>query len=143
MHRMLPSDPRVTDPYSWQLALRCVAMPSDTNAFGDIFGGWLLSQADLAGGTIAIQVAQGRVATVAVKDFQFIAPVLVGDLVEVFVRLIGVGNSSMTIETQIWAQREPDPLSRQQVALARFTYVAVDAQGRSRTLPAIVAGKNA
>ena len=110
-------------------------MPSDTNAFGDIFGGWLLSQADLGGGTVAIQVAQGRVATVAVKDFQFMAPVLVGDLVEVFARLIRVGTSSMTIEIQVWAQREPDPHSRHQVAAAHFTYVAVDECGRSRPLP--------
>lgn len=121
---------------TWQLAARVVAMPADTNAFGDIFGGWLLSQADLAGGTIAIQVAQGRVATVGVKDFQFLAPVLVGDLVEVFARLVRVGNSSMTVEIQIWAQREPDPESRQHVASATFTYVAVGANGRPRALPA-------
>lgn len=138
MDRADPSNPRITDPYIWQLAVRCVAMPSDTNAFGDIFGGWLLSQADLAGGTIAIQVAQGRVATVAVKDFQFIAPVLVGDIVEVFARLVNVGNSSMTIEIQVWVQREPDPQSRQHAGSARFTYVAVDELGRSRAVPRMV-----
>lgn len=132
---MDPATSPVTDPTTWQLAARVVAMPADTNAFGDIFGGWLLSQADLAGGTIAIQAAQGRVATVAVKDFQFLAPVLVGDLVEVFARLIRAGNTSMTIEIQIWAQREPDPHSRHQVAAASFTYVAVDEEGRPRPVP--------
>ncbi|MBK1723921.1 acyl-CoA thioesterase [Thiocystis violacea] len=135
MYRTDPSSPSVTEPGVWQLAVRVVAMPSDTNAFGDIFGGWLLSQADLAGGTIAIQTAQGRVATVAVKDFQFLAPVLVGDLVEVFARLMRTGNSSMTVEVQIWAQREPDPRSRHQVAAGEITYVAVDPRGRPRALP--------
>ncbi|WP_338114127.1 acyl-CoA thioesterase [Thiorhodococcus mannitoliphagus] len=137
---MDPANPPVTDPTIWQLAARVVAMPADTNAFGDIFGGWLLSQADLAGGTIAIQAAQGRVATVAVKEFQFLAPVLVGDLVEVFARMIRAGKTSMTVEIQIWAQREPDPQSRHQVAAANFTYVAVDEQGSPRSLPPLERG---
>ncbi|EXJ17030.1 acyl-CoA thioesterase [Imhoffiella purpurea] len=135
MDRVDPAMPRLTDPRTWQLTVRLFAMPKDTNAYGDIFGGWLLSQADLAGGAIAVQVAQGRVATVAVKEFQFMAPVLVGDLVEGFARLVRVGRSSMTIEVQIWAQREPDPQSRHQVAAANFTYVSVDENGRSKPVP--------
>ncbi|EGV32460.1 thioesterase superfamily protein [Thiorhodococcus drewsii AZ1] len=134
MDRVDPAMPRLTDPRAWQLTARLFAMPKDTNAYGDIFGGWLLSQADLAGGVIAVQVARGRVATIAVKEFQFMAPVLVGDLVEGFARLVKIGTSSMTIEIQIWAQREPDPHSRQQVATANFTYVAVDETGRSRPI---------
>lgn len=136
MDRADPAIAREADPRTWQLATRVIAMPSDTNAYGDIFGGWMLSQADLAGATIAIQVARGRVATVAVKEFRFLAPVLVGDLVEAFARLLHVGRTSMTVEIQIWAQREPDPQSRQQVALAQFTYVAVDKAGQPRAISA-------
>ena len=69
------------DPHVWRLAIRVVTMPADTNAYGDIFGGWVMSQVDIAGSTVAIQVAEGRVATVAVNEFRFLAPVLVGELV--------------------------------------------------------------
>ncbi len=124
--------PRPLD--AWQLAIRVVAMPADTNAYGDIFGGWIMSQADIAGSTIAIEAAQGRVATVAVKEFRFLAPVLVGDLVELHARMIHHGNTSISVEVDIWAQGEPDPKSRRQVAHAVFVYVAVDAQGRPRRL---------
>ncbi|NKN34661.1 acyl-CoA thioesterase [Marichromatium bheemlicum] len=134
---VVPTDPTaapVTDPRLWHLGTRVVAMPSDTNAYGDIFGGWLMAQADLAGSTVAIQVAQGRVATVAVKEFRFLAPVLVGDLVDLFARMQHLGNSSVTIEVQIWTQREPDPASRHQAAAAAITYVAVDDNGRPRRI---------
>jgi acyl-CoA thioesterase YciA len=107
-----PSDPDHPEPRrldQWQLAIRVVAMPADTNAYGDIFGGWIMSQADVAGSTIAIEAAQGRVATVAVKEFRFITPCLVGDLAELHARMIGLGNTSITVEVDIWAQGEPDP----------------------------------
>ncbi|WP_342662148.1 acyl-CoA thioesterase [Thioflavicoccus mobilis] len=113
-------------------------MPADTNAYGDIFGGWLMSQADIAGSTVAIQVAQGRIATVAVKEFRFVAPVLVGDLVNLYARLVRVGRSSITVEVEAWAQREPDPTSTHRVATATFTYVAVSPDGRPR--PVNIAG---
>jgi acyl-CoA thioesterase YciA len=119
---------------TWQLAIRVVAMPADTNAYGDIFGGWIMSQADVAGSTIAIQVAQGRVATVAVREFRFVTPVLVGDLVELFARLENTGTTSITVAVDIWAQGEPDPSSRRKVAHAVFIYVAVDADGRPRRI---------
>jgi acyl-CoA thioesterase YciA len=81
-----PATPDLAEPTAWQLAIRVVAMPADTNGYGDIFGGWLMSQADIAWSTLAIRVSGGRVATVAVKEFRFIAPVLVGDLVELYAR---------------------------------------------------------
>ncbi|MBK1733217.1 acyl-CoA thioesterase [Thiococcus pfennigii] len=122
------------DPRDWHLAIRVTAMPADTNAYGDIFGGWLMSQADIAGSTVAIQIAGGRIATVAVKEFRFVAPVLVGDLVNLYARLVGVGRSSITVEIDAWAQREPDPSSIHQVAMATFTYVAVGPDGRPRPI---------
>lgn len=129
-----PAAPELTDLTTWQLAIRVVAMPSDTNAYGDIFGGWLMSQADIAGSTLAIQVSGGRVATVAIKEFRFIAPVLVGDLVELFARVERVGRTSVAVAVQIWAQGEPDPRSRRQVAESQIVYVAVDDRRRPRSV---------
>jgi acyl-CoA thioesterase YciA len=128
-----PANPELMDPAVWQLAIRVVAMPADTNAYGDIFGGWLMSQADVAGSTLAIRVSGGRVATVAVKEFRFIAPVLVGDLVELFARVARIGATSIGVEVQAWAQGEPDPRSRRRVAEAEIVYVAVDPEGRPRS----------
>lgn len=129
-----PAAPELSDLTTWQLAIRVVAMPSDTNAYGDIFGGWLMSQADIAGSTLAIQVSGGRVATVAVKEFRFMAPVLVGDLVELFARVERVGKTSITVDVQVWAQGEPDPRSRRQVAGSQIVYVAVDDRRRPRSV---------
>jgi acyl-CoA thioesterase YciA len=129
-----PSSPELADLDAWQLAIRVVAMPENTNAYGDIFGGWLMSQADIAGSTLAIRAAHGRVATVAVKEFRFVAPVLVGDLVELYARRARSGTTSVTVEIQAWAQGEPDPRSRRRVASALITYVAVNAEGRPRRL---------
>jgi acyl-CoA thioesterase YciA len=129
-----PAYPETGPLNTWQLAIRVVAMPADTNAYGDIFGGWIMSQADVAGSTIAIQAAQGRVATVAVKEFRFLAPVVVGDLTELYARLERTGNTSMSVEVDVWAQGEPDPSSRRHVAHAIFVYVAVDAEGRPRRI---------
>jgi acyl-CoA thioesterase YciA len=123
-----------SDPTKWRLAIRVVAMPADTNFYGDVFGGWVMSQADMAGGTVAIQVAKGRVATVAVKEFRFLAPVLVGDLVDLYARLEEVGTTSMTVGVRAWSRRESDPESREQVAQALISYVAVGADGRPRPL---------
>ncbi|KAA6186331.1 acyl-CoA thioesterase [Thiohalocapsa marina] len=136
-----PLDPRSdlnpaesADPGRWQLGLRVLAMPADTNPYGDIFGGWILSQADLAGATVAVAQARGRVATVAVQDFRFLSPVRVGDLVELFARAVQVGNSSITVEVSAWARREALPENGHQVAEGRLVYVAVDADGRSRSI---------
>lgn len=120
------------DPWRWRLAIRVVATPADTNFYGDIFGGWLMAQADIAGGTVAIQVAQGRVATVAVNELRFLAPILVGDLVDLYARLERVGTTSMTIGIRTWARREFDPDSREQVARATITYAAIGEDGKPR-----------
>jgi len=130
---------RATEDFSqWQLALRVLTMPADTNQYGDIFGGWLLSQADVAGATIAIARSRGRVATAAVNDFHFLAPVRVGDLVELHARLLQEGTSSMTVEVDVRARREARPEDEQQVATGRFIYVAVGAEGRSRPLQSTI-----
>jgi acyl-CoA thioesterase YciA len=107
-------------------------MPANTNPWGDIFGGWVLSQADIAGATVAIARARGRVTTAAMQEFQFLSPVRVGDLVDLFARLVRVGNSSMTVEVSAWARRESLPQEGHQVAAGRLVYVAVDAHGRTR-----------
>jgi acyl-CoA thioesterase YciA len=124
------------NPWHWRLAIRVVAMPADTNFYGDVFGGWLLSQADIAGGTVAIQAAQGRVATVAVNEFRFLAPVLVGDLVDLYARLERVGTTSLTVGVRAWARRELDPESREQVAQATISYVAIGEDGNPRPVEA-------
>jgi acyl-CoA thioesterase YciA len=138
----LPQPPRPTasapaDLAQWQLALRVFAGPADTNLYGDIFGGWLLAQADIAAATVAVARAKGRVATVAIQSFQFRAPVRVGDLVDLHARLQGEGNSSMTVDISAWARRSSEPDEVTEVAQGRFIFVAVDQDGRSRRLPEI------
>lgn len=110
-----PAAPDLAEPTAWQLAIRVVAMPSDTNAYGGIFGGWLMSQADVAGSTLAIRVSGGRVATVAVKEFRFIAPVLVGDLVELYARIARVGTTPWR-----WRSRPGPRVSRTPGAAGRW-----------------------
>ncbi len=129
-----PGSRAIGDFRNWELALRVLTMPADTNQYGDIFGGWLLSQADVAGATIAIARARGRVATAAVSEFHFLAPVRVGDLVELYARLLHEGTSSMTVEVDVRARREARPEDEQQVAKGRLVYVAVGADGRSRPI---------
>ena len=121
-----------------QLTVRVLAMPADTNPSGDIFGGWLMSQVDIAGSILAIQVAQGRVATVAVHDFQFLKPVLVGDLVSCYAEVAHRGRSSVRVYVEVYAERERDPNSVDCVARASITYVAVDEDTRPRPLPVSV-----
>lgn len=123
------------NPGERQLTVRVLAMPADTNPSGDIFGGWLMSQVDIAGSILAIQVAQGRVVTVAVHDFQFIRPVLVGDLVSCYAEVERKGRSSVRVRVEVFAERERDPRTVDRVAEASITYVAVDENARSRPLP--------
>lgn len=119
----------------WQLSLRVFAGPADTNPYGDIFGGWLLSQADIAGANIAFARARGRVATVAIDAFQFRAPVRVGDLLDLYARLAATGNSSMTVDVSAWTRRPASAGEAREVASGRLVFVAVDADGCSRRLP--------
>lgn len=110
-------------------------MPADANPAGDIFGGWLMSQMDLAAGTVAARVAQGRCATVAVDGMVFISPVLVGDEVSLFARLVSTGHASMHIFVEAW-RRSRDSEESIKVTEATFTYVAIGDDHHSRPLPA-------
>jgi len=119
------------------LVLRTLAMPRDTNPWGDIFGGWILSQMDVAAGLMAGEVAQGRSATVTVDGVVFHRPVVVGHTVCIYAELLRVGRSSMDIRLEVWTRDlvhrwEPE---RDFVAEAVFRYVAVDAEGAPRMIP--------
>ena len=116
------------------LAIRTIAMPADTNPAGDIFGGWLMSQMDLAAGNVAGRVAKGRAATVSVDAMTFHRPVKVGDEVTLFARLVNRGRTSMRIHVDAWA-RERHGNAAHQVTAADFTFVALDASGSKRELP--------
>ena len=112
--------------------LRVIPMPSDASHTGDIFGGWIMSQVDLAGSIPAVRRAQGRVATIAVNSFVFRQPVLVGDLVSFYAEIIKVGRTSITVDVQVFSQRLPDRKNGVKVTEAILTYVAVDNQRRPR-----------
>lgn len=115
-------------------ALRSIAMPADANPDGDIFGGWVLSQMDLAGGTTARQRAKGRVATVAVNAMTFLLPVYVGDDVSCYARIEKVGRTSITVCIETWAQRR-DGGQRVKVTEGTFVYVAIGEDRKPRDVP--------
>jgi acyl-CoA thioesterase YciA len=117
-----------------ELTVRLIAMPSDTNANGDIFGGWVLSQMDQAGGIAGVERAKGRVVTIAVDAMTFIRPVRVGDVLCVYTEVERVGRTSMRIHIEAWAQRFQTHF-REKVTDAYFTFVAVDDEGRPRPIP--------
>ena len=114
--------------------IRTIAMPADTNPAGDIFGGWLMSQMDLAAGSVAARTARGRSATIAVEGMQFLRPVKVGDEVSLFADLVHVGRTSMKIRVQAW-RRPRDSEDGEKVTDATFTFVAIDEEGRPRPVP--------
>ena len=114
------------------LVLRTLAMPADTNANGDIFGGWLLSQMDLAGGMAAKSISQGRVATVAINAMTFHKPVFVGDAVCCYAAIERIGNTSITTRVQAWVIRQAVGDERIKVTEGVFTYVAIDDQRQPR-----------
>ena len=111
--------------------IRTIAMPADTNPSGDIFGGWLMAQMDLAAGNLAARIARGRAATVAVEAMTFLKPVKVGDEVSLFADLVHVGRTSMKIRVQAW-RRPRDSEDGEKVTDATFTFVAIDHLGRAR-----------
>jgi acyl-CoA thioesterase YciA len=115
--------------------LRVVPMPADANQHGDIFGGWVMSQVDIAGGVAAARRARGRVATVAVNSFTFKQPVLIGDLVSFYSTIRRIGRTSITVDVEVYAQRNPRDLICVKVTEASLTYVATDADRRPRELP--------
>jgi acyl-CoA thioesterase YciA len=118
-----------------QPTLRVVPMPADANQHGDIFGGWVMSQVDIAGGVLAARRARGRVATVAVNSFVFREPVLIGDLVSLYAEITRVGRTSITVAVEVYAQRNPTDLVTVKVTEASLTYVATDAGRRPRAVP--------
>jgi acyl-CoA thioesterase YciA len=115
------------------LCIRTLAMPADTNANGDIFGGWLLSQMDLGGGVFASKVAQSRTVTVAIEAMNFRKAVYVGDLVSVYANLVRVGRTSVTLHIEAWVLRRKEVLSIL-VTDGNFTYVSIDDQGHPQQI---------
>ena len=118
-----------------QLTLRVVPMPADANANGDIFGGWVMAQVDIAGSVIAVRRARGRVATVAVNSFQFKQPVSIGDLLSFWAREVNVGKTSITVQVEVTAERNPENPITVKVTDATLTYVAIDRSGSKRGIP--------
>jgi acyl-CoA thioesterase YciA len=123
---VLPTDKEPT--------LRVVPMPADSNSTGDIFGGWVMSQVDIAGSIPAIRRARGRVATVAVNSFVFRQPVMIGDVVSFYAEIVKVGRTSITVSVEVYAERNPEKVETVKVTEATLTYVAVDNQGRPRVV---------
>ena len=116
--------------------LRVIPMPADANHTGDIFGGWIMSQVDLAGSIPAVRLAQGRVATVAVNSFVFRQPVFVGDVVSLYAEVVKVGRTSITVDVEVYAQRRPEKELCVKVTEGTLTYVAVDDQRQPRVISA-------
>ena len=116
------------------LTVRTIAMPADTNANGDIFGGWVMAHMDQAGGIAGVERAQGRVVTVKVDSMTFIAPMKVGDVLEIYTTIESVGRTSMKIRIEAWPQRFQTTRS-DKVTDALFTFVAVDDNGKPRPVP--------
>ncbi len=114
--------------------IRTIAMPTDTNPEGDVFGGWLVSQMDLAAATVAFRLAQGRCATVGIDGVRFLSPVFVGDEVTLFAKIARRGRTSIGVSVEAWRRRRDDPTALK-VTQGVFSFVAIDAQRRPRPLP--------
>ncbi len=124
----------MTDSPKGELTLRTLAMPRDVNVNGDIFGGWVLSQMDMAAGIVAAARGQGRAATVAIDAMQFIRPVKVGDVLCIYVEVVRVGRTSMGLQVEAWVLRNRQS-NREKVTEGLFTFVAIDDAGRPRPVP--------
>lgn len=118
-----------------QPTLRVVAMPSDCSYTGDVFGGWIMAQVDIAGSIPAVHRARGRVATVAVNSFLFKQPLFMGDIVSFYARIEKVGRTSITVDVEVYAQRDPEKPVCVRVTEAKLTYVAVDDARKPRVVP--------
>ncbi len=121
-------------PTDQELVLKVIPMPADCNANGDIFGGWVMAQVDLAGAVLPVQRVGGRVATVAVNEFVFKQPVRVGDILSFYSRITRVGNTSVSAAVEVWAERLDWQGQYLKVTEATLTYVAIDGQGRPRAI---------
>ncbi|MFT4240907.1 MAG: acyl-CoA thioesterase [Acidovorax sp.] len=129
------SPPAAALPTDKELVLKVIPMPADTNSNGDIFGGWVMAQVDLAGSVLPARYVQGRMATVAVNEFIFKQPVRVGDILSFFASVTRVGNTSVTVDVEVYAERIRMQGQYVKVTQARLTYVAIDDEGRPRALP--------
>jgi len=125
----------VSLPQDRELVLRVMPMPADSNANGDIFGGWIMAQVDLAGAVLPARIAKGRIATVAVNQFVFKQPVSIGDLLSFYARIERVGSTSITVHVEVFAERNPADLHVVKVTEANLTYVAIDHEGQPRPIP--------
>jgi len=115
--------------------LRVVPQPADLNVFGDVFGGWVMAQVDIAGAIPAMRRARGRIATVAVNAFRFTQPISVGDIVSFYAAIEKVGRTSITVDVRVYAERNPEHPFVVKVTEASLTYVCLDAAGRKREVP--------
>ena len=118
-----------------QLVMRVMPMPADANGNGDIFGGWIMAQVDVAGAVLPARIAKGRIATVAVNQFVFKQPVSVSDLLSFYAKVERVGRTSVTVNVEVYAERNPADLHVVKVTEANLTYVAIDLQGKPRPIP--------
>ena len=125
----------VTLPADKELVLRVIPMPSDANFNGDIFGGWIMAQVDMAGSVLPVRIAKGRVTTVAVNQFIFKQPVSIGDLLSFYSTVERIGNTSITVRVEVYAERNPSDIQVVKVTEANLTYVAIDRDGKPRQIP--------
>ena len=125
----------LTLPGDRQLVMRVMPMPADANGNGDIFGGWIMAQVDVAGAVLPARIAKGRIATVAVNQFVFKQPVSISDLLSFYAKVERVGRTSVTVNVEVYAERNPADLHVVKVTEANLTYVAIDPAGRPRALP--------
>ena len=130
-----PSRTSATLPTDKELVLKVIPMPADTNGNGDIFGGWVMAQVDLAGSVLPARHVQGRMATVSVNEFVFKHPVRVGDILSFFSSVKRVGRTSITVGVEVYAERFSEQGNYVKVTEALLTYVAIDSEGRPRPLP--------
>ena len=130
------SPARAMPPSDKELVLKVIPMPADRNSNGDIFGGWVMSQVDLAGSVLPARRAQGRMATVAVNEFLFKQPVRVGDILSFYAAITRIGHTSITVQVEVFAEQLGRQNGYVKVTEATLTYVAIDERGRPRVLPA-------
>ena len=129
--------PTVALPTDKELVLRVMPMPADANGNGDIFGGWIMSQVDIAGAVLPARIAKGRIATVAVNQFIFKQPVSISDLLSFYARVERIGRTSVTVNVEVYAERNPANLQVVKVTEANLTYVAIDRDGKPRPIPTL------
>jgi len=131
-----PTQPtRATPPSDKELVLKVIPMPADTNGNGDIFGGWVMAQVDLAGSVIPARIIRGRMATVAVKEFVFKQPVRVGDILSLYSSVTRVGRTSITVDVEVFAESFRAQGTFVKVTEALLTYVAIDENGKPKEIP--------